>query len=159
MHSPSPTFGFISEICSTSPCRIRNRLLSRSIPRLRRYVVTSVALLALLLIKYLLELFWYATRLIITCEFGTIVKLGPIHHPHPPVALSVDDILKMHRHTSKLAGCYMGAVVNQLGNLRLRRPLQTPLASDEVSTRAFQTQTAAHLSRLTFRFHSVRQWQ
>lgn len=40
-------------------------------PRFRRSVVTSVALLALLLMKYLLVLFWYATRLITTLDLGT----------------------------------------------------------------------------------------
>ena len=61
----SPGFcalGFIIEICSTSPCRMRNRLLFRSTPCVFKSVVTSVKLLVFSSMKYLLVLFLYASR-------------------------------------------------------------------------------------------------
>jgi len=54
--------GFIIEICSTSPCRIRKRLWSRSMPRWRSSLVTSVKLLVLPLTMYLDELSRRASR-------------------------------------------------------------------------------------------------
>ena len=76
----SPGFsplGFIIEICSTSPWRIRNRLLFRSTPCALSSVVTSVKLDVFWSMKYLLVLLRYASREMTKSEPGTASKSSP----------------------------------------------------------------------------------
>ena len=67
-------FGFIIEICSTSPCKIKNRLLFKSTPLPFNKFVTSVKLEVFLFTKYFEVLLMYASLAMVNSEFGTEVN-------------------------------------------------------------------------------------